>query len=109
MNLIKYVVDNNETFINHFPSLGICALDDLLDSIRHDHLDRRGADVFLGFWFPLYYELKILLLIWLLSPATRGSSFLYRQVIHPTLSKKEEDMDDFVKKFKEESYSLGVK
>ena len=72
-------------------------------------LTEEVADLFLGFWFPLYYELKILLLIWLLSPATRGSSFLYRQVIHPTLTKKEEDMDDFVKKFKEESYSLGVK
>ena len=72
-------------------------------------LTEEVADLFLGFWLPLYYELKTLLLVWLLSPSTRGSSFLYRQVIHPTLIKREEDIDDFVKKCKEESYSLGVK
>jgi len=72
-------------------------------------LTEEVADLFLSFWFPLYYELKILLLIWLLSPATRGSTFLYRQVIHPILTKREEEIDDFVKKCKEESYSLGVK
>jgi len=60
------------------------------------------TDLFLGFWFPLYYELKILLLIWLLSPTTRGATFLYRQVIHPTLTKREEDIDDFVQKCKDD-------
>jgi receptor expression-enhancing protein 1/2/3/4 len=67
------------------------------------------ADLFLNFWFPLYYELKILFLVWLLSPSTRGATFLYRQVIHPTLSNREEDIDDFVEKCKAESYSLGVR
>jgi receptor expression-enhancing protein 1/2/3/4 len=60
------------------------------------------TDLFLSFWFPLYYELKILLLLWLLSPTTRGSTFLYRQVIHPTLSHREEEIDHFVKKCKDE-------
>jgi len=60
------------------------------------------TDIFLSFWFPFYYELKILLLVWLLSPSTRGSTFLYRQVIHPTLTKREEDIDDFVQKCKED-------
>ena len=72
-------------------------------------LTEEVTDIFLSFWFPLYYEIKTLLLLWLLSPTTRGSSFLYRQVIHPILTKREEDIDDFVKKCKEESYSLGVK
>merc|ERR1739848_657887 len=67
------------------------------------------ADLFISFWFPLYYELKILFLIWLLSPATRGATFLYRQVIHPNLARREEEIDEFVKKCKDESYSLGVK
>lgn len=60
------------------------------------------ADIFLSFWFPFYYALKILLLAWLLSPSTRGSTFLYRQVIHPALTKREEDIDDFVQKCKED-------
>ena len=72
-------------------------------------LTEEVTDMFLGFWFPFYYECKILLLVWLLSPATRGSTFLYRQVIHPTLTSREEDIDDFVKKWKDQSYSLGLK
>jgi len=67
------------------------------------------ADLFISFWFPLYYELKILFLIWLLSPATRGATLLYRQVIHPNLARREEEIDEFLKKCKDESYSLGVK
>lgn len=41
-------------------------------------------------WFPFYYELKVLIVIWLLSPATRGSSILYRKFVHPMLTRKEQ-------------------
>ena len=37
------------------------------------------TDVLLSFWFPFYYEIKVLVLVWLLSPATSGSSLLYRK------------------------------
>ena len=43
--------------------------------------------------FPFYYELKILMLLWLISPVSRGSlgsSILYRKFIHPILMRKEE-------------------
>lgn len=33
--------------------------------------------------------MKILFVIWLLSPATRGSSVLYRRFVHPQLTKRE--------------------
>lgn len=39
--------------------------------------------------FPLYYEVKIGFVIWLLSPYTRGASLLYRKFLHPLLSKNE--------------------
>lgn len=39
--------------------------------------------------FPLYYELKIAVVIWLLSPYTRGASLIYRKCLHPLLSSKE--------------------
>lgn len=42
-----------------------------------------------GFRFPFYYEIKIIVVLWLLSPATRGSSILYRKFVHPTLTKRE--------------------
>jgi len=38
---------------------------------------------------PFYYELKIVFVLWLLSPATNGSSILYRKFVHPQLSKRE--------------------
>ena len=44
----------------------------------------------LYFRFPFYYELKIVFVIWLLSPATKGSSVLYRKFVHPELMKREE-------------------
>ncbi|XP_073241298.1 uncharacterized protein [Porites lutea] len=47
------------------------------------------ADLLLGFWFPFYYELKIIFMLWLLLPATKGSSILYRKFVHPWLSKNE--------------------
>ena len=43
--------------------------------------------------FPFYYEVKILLLIWLISPVSRGSlgsSILYRRFVHPSLIAREE-------------------
>ena len=41
------------------------------------------------FRLPFYYELKILFVLWLLSPATKGASYLYRKFIHPQLAKRE--------------------
>ncbi|XP_060527239.1 uncharacterized protein LOC132702550 isoform X2 [Cylas formicarius] len=61
------------------------------------------TDIFLS-WFPFYYEIKILLVIWLLSPATNGSSILYRKFVHPTLSKREEEIDEYIERAKVQSY-----
>lgn len=62
------------------------------------------ADMLLGFWFPFYYELKIIFLIWLLSPTTKGSSFLYRKFVHPWLAKHEKDIDSYIEQAKESGY-----
>ena len=50
-------------------------------------------------------QLKILLVLWLLSPATRGSSVLYRKFVHPWLTQKEEEIDDCIARAKEQGYS----
>jgi len=71
------------------------------------------TDVFLGFWFPFYYELKIVVFLWLLSPATEGSSILYRKFVHPTLVKNEQEIDGYLVRAREESVKtvmeLGTK
>ncbi|KAJ8920427.1 hypothetical protein NQ315_005295 [Exocentrus adspersus] len=70
------------------------------------------TDVFLS-WFPFYYEIKIVLVVWLLSPATKGSSILYRKFVHPMLSSREQEIDEYITKAKEQSYrqvlDLGTK
>lgn len=38
------------------------------------------ADIFLSFWFPFYYELKIAFVFWLVSPWTKGATIFYRKV-----------------------------
>ncbi|XP_042245316.1 receptor expression-enhancing protein 1 isoform X1 [Thunnus albacares] len=65
------------------------------------------TDMFLC-WLPFYYELKIAFVVWLLSPYTKGSSVLYRKFVHPTLSSKEKDIDDYICQAKDKSYDTLV-
>ncbi|CAI9595630.1 unnamed protein product [Staurois parvus] len=58
--------------------------------------------------FPLYYELKIAFVIWLLSPYTRGASLLYRKFLHPLLSSKEREIDEYIVQAKEKGYETMV-
>jgi len=62
------------------------------------------ADIFIS-WLPFYYEVKVVFVIWLLSPYTKGSSFLYRKFVHPTLARRESEIDDMISKAKEQGYS----
>ncbi|XP_077594890.1 receptor expression-enhancing protein 3 [Stigmatopora nigra] len=59
-------------------------------------------------WFPLYYELKIAFVIWLLSPYTRGAGLIYRKCLHPLLSSREREIDDYIVQAKEKSYETMV-
>ncbi|KAM4703925.1 receptor expression-enhancing protein 3 [Rhinophrynus dorsalis] len=59
-------------------------------------------------WFPLYYEVKIAFVIWLLSPYTRGASLLYRKFLHPLLSAREREIDDYIVQAKEKGYETMV-
>ncbi|XP_069779760.1 receptor expression-enhancing protein 1-like isoform X1 [Narcine bancroftii] len=65
------------------------------------------TDLFLP-WFPFYYELKIAFIIWLLCPYTKGSSVLYRKFVHPTLSSKEQEIDEYLSQAKDRSYEAVV-
>nr|XP_012220379.1 PREDICTED: uncharacterized protein LOC105671082 isoform X1 [Linepithema humile]XP_012220381.1 PREDICTED: uncharacterized protein LOC105671082 isoform X1 [Linepithema humile]XP_012220382.1 PREDICTED: uncharacterized protein LOC105671082 isoform X1 [Linepithema humile]XP_012220383.1 PREDICTED: uncharacterized protein LOC105671082 isoform X1 [Linepithema humile]XP_012220384.1 PREDICTED: uncharacterized protein LOC105671082 isoform X1 [Linepithema humile] len=71
------------------------------------------TDIFFSFWFPFYYEIKIILVLWLLSPATKGSSILYRRFVHPALIRREADIDETLARVTEQGYTavlhLGTK
>ncbi|KAJ3021874.1 hypothetical protein HKX48_007554 [Thoreauomyces humboldtii] len=45
------------------------------------------------FWLPLYYETKLLVILWLVLPYTHGSLWLYNTLLHPTLSSREKEID----------------
>ncbi|XP_031434628.1 receptor expression-enhancing protein 3a [Clupea harengus] len=59
-------------------------------------------------WFPLYYELKVAFVIWLLSPYTRGASLIFRKFLHPLLASREREIDDYIVQAKERSYETMV-
>lgn len=61
-------------------------------------------DIFFS-WFPFYYEIKILFILWVLSPATRGSSLLYKNVVHPMLISREKEIDELIEKTKQQGYT----
>uniref|UniRef100_A0A8C6N711 Receptor expression-enhancing protein n=1 Tax=Melopsittacus undulatus TaxID=13146 RepID=A0A8C6N711_MELUD len=60
-------------------------------------------------WFPFYYEVKMAFIIWLLCPYTRGASLLYRRFVHPTLSRREKDIDGYILCARQRSYEAMVR
>lgn len=53
------------------------------------------ADIFVS-WLPFYYEFKVLFVIWLLTPYTKGASIIYRKILHPLLTRKESEIDQWI-------------
>nr|XP_004652515.1 receptor expression-enhancing protein 2 isoform X2 [Jaculus jaculus] len=66
------------------------------------------TDIILS-WLPFYFELKIAFVIWLLSPYTKGSSVLYRKFVHPTLSNKEKEIDEYITQARDKSYETMMR
>ena len=58
------------------------------------------GDVVLA-WFPMYWELKVALLIWLVAPRFNGAEKIYREVIHPYLARYETDIDRSIERLKD--------
>lgn len=65
------------------------------------------SDFFLS-WFPFYYEFKIVFVLWMLSPITQGSSFLFKKFVHPQLARREKDIDEMIEQATKQGYSAFV-
>jgi receptor expression-enhancing protein 1/2/3/4 len=65
------------------------------------------SDMFIS-WFPFYYEAKLLVVFWLLSPMTKGSSILYKKFVHPKLSRHEQEIDEYISQAKERGYKTVI-
>ncbi|KAH8405633.1 hypothetical protein KR215_004703 [Drosophila sulfurigaster] len=49
------------------------------------------------FWFPLYYEIKVILVLNLTSPSIEGSSALYSKLVQPILELHEDEIDEYIR------------
>lgn len=65
------------------------------------------SDFFLC-WFPFYFEAKVCIVFWLLSPMTKGSSILYKKFIHPKLVRHEQEIDEYINQAKTKGYATVI-
>jgi len=66
------------------------------------------TDFFL-FWIPFYYLFKMLMLIWLYLPQTRGADVVFKRVIDPLLTKYEKQIDGGLNKTQEQIQNVRRK
>ncbi|TPX72249.1 hypothetical protein SpCBS45565_g00549 [Spizellomyces sp. 'palustris'] len=60
------------------------------------------------FWLPLYYELKLIIILWLVLPYTQGSLVLYNQFLQPALAKHEPEIDSAMGKAQEAARQMVI-
>jgi len=69
------------------------------------------SDVLLGFWMPLYVEMKIVMQIWLILPISQrslGSGVIYQRFVHRYLIKHEVQIDHSIAQLQDQGYSSIV-
>ena len=54
-------------------------------------------------WLPLYYEAKIILLIWLAAPQFQGAAKIYDKLLYPYLYHYEKEIDEAIVQMKHQS------
>ena len=57
-------------------------------------------------WFPLYYEFKMLFVLWLLAPYTKGVRILYRKILHPMLARYRHKIEEYANCMMLKSYEF---
>ena len=64
-------------------------------------------DPFGNIFLPFYTEMKVIILLYLSLPLTRGSGVVYRKWIHPLLCSKEDDIDRMLEQVQEQGISTA--
>ncbi|KAF9292163.1 receptor accessory protein 4 [Linnemannia elongata] len=60
------------------------------------------------FWFPFYYEIKMLFVLWMILPQTQGSIYIYQAIVEPYLMKHEKEIDLTLKDMKNKAMVMGM-
>eukprot|EP00730_Choanoeca_flexa_P001356 TRINITY_DN1059_c0_g1_i1.p1 TRINITY_DN1059_c0_g1~~TRINITY_DN1059_c0_g1_i1.p1 ORF type:complete len:155 (+),score=34.36 TRINITY_DN1059_c0_g1_i1:125-589(+) len=63
------------------------------------------ADFFV-WWFPFYYEAKLLVVVYLLVPYFHGPTTIFSKVVKPTLDHHEQDIDSVLLQLDKHGYAL---
>ena len=58
-------------------------------------------------FIPFYTEMKVILLLYLSLPVTRGSGLVYRRWVHPVLCSREEEIDKMLEALQEQGVSTA--
>ncbi|XAR64777.1 hypothetical protein NMG60_11008607, partial [Bertholletia excelsa] len=59
-------------------------------------------------WLPLYGEMKLVLLIYLWHPSTKGTSYVYGTLLKPHISRHEPDIDRKIQELKARAWDMTV-
>ncbi|GAA5973678.1 hypothetical protein JCM21900_006598 [Sporobolomyces salmonicolor] len=59
-------------------------------------------------WFPFYYEVKTLVILWLVLPQIQGSTYIYLTHLAPFLASQETDIDSFVTSTRSRAKAIGL-
>lgn len=57
---------------------------------------------------PFYSVMRTIFLFWLVLPQTQGATTLYLEYVHPTLTKHEKDIEDFMGRTNDHAKALGL-
>ncbi|KFH73386.1 hypothetical protein MVEG_00602 [Podila verticillata NRRL 6337] len=60
------------------------------------------------FWFPFYYEIKLLFVLWMILPQTQGSIYLYQVFVDPYLTQHEHEIDQTLKNLQKQAKAMGM-
>ncbi|KAF9973613.1 hypothetical protein BGZ73_003135 [Actinomortierella ambigua] len=61
----------------------------------------------LFFWFPFYYDIKMLFVLWMVLPQTQGSLYIYQVFVEPYLISHEQDIDKKLQDVQKQAKALG--
>ncbi|XP_047318892.1 HVA22-like protein i [Impatiens glandulifera] len=67
----------------------------------------RFGDAFIS-WLPMYGELKLALVIYLWYPKTKGSGYIYENILQPYVSRHELDFDHNLRVLRAKVWDLAI-
>ncbi|XP_044507676.1 putative HVA22-like protein g [Mangifera indica] len=70
-------------------------------------VSERIADVFVS-WLPMYGEAKLAFFLYLWYPKTKGTGYVYENLLRPIMSKHEKDIDQKILELRTRAWDLAI-